>query len=162
MISEKMTQALNKQINEELYSAYLYLSMSAHSESKGLHGFAHWLKAQYREETEHAMKMYQYLLDQGAPVKLQAIAEPPAEFGKEREMFEQVLKHEQHITKCIYDLVETAIAEKDYATHTFLQWFVMEQVEEEASAGEILDKLKMVGDKVNALFMIDRNLGMRK
>lgn len=161
MISGKMTTSLNGQINKELYSAYLYLSMSAYSDSIGLKGFANWFYVQYQEETEHAMRIYQYLQEQGESVKLQAIEQPPVEFETALQMFEATLEHEKFITKSINELVDLAIQEKDHATHIFLQWFVTEQVEEEANDNEIIDKLKLIGDQANALFMLDKDLASR-
>ena len=157
-----MTKALNEQINKELYSSYLYLAMAADSEDKGLKGVAHWLERQHQEEYEHAMKIYRYLLDQCAKVELLPMEKPPVSYASTLKLFEEVLAHEKKVTKSIHDLVAQAIEEKDYATHTMLQWFVMEQVEEEASASEVLDKLRMLGDNVNAMFMLDRHLAARQ
>ncbi|MBN1893232.1 ferritin [bacterium] len=162
MLSRKMTDALNGQINKELYSAYLYLAMSAWAENKGFKGFANWFHIQYQEETVHAMKIYHYLQEQGAAVALDAIQKPPSEFKTLLSAFEETLKHEQFITRSIHELVELALSEKDYATSIFLQWFVTEQVEEEANDNEIIGKLQMVGDKGHGLFMMDRELGGRK
>jgi len=162
MLSKKMTDALNAQINKEMYSAYLYMAMSAYSDFQGLRGFAQWFSVQYEEEMSHAMRIYHYIQEQGAQVVLRAIEEPPKSFGKPLEMFEKTLEHEKYITKSINALVDLAIAEKDHATQIFLQWFVTEQVEEEANDNEIIDRLKMVGDQGNGLFMIDRELGVRK
>ena len=161
MLSEKMGDALNKQINNEIYSAYLYLSMSAYSTSIGLKGFANWFMVQYQEEMTHAMKIYDYVNGQGGQVKLMAIAQPPTEFGSPLEMFEKTLKHEKFVTKCINDLADLAIEEKDHATNIFLQWFVTEQIEEEANDNEIISKLKLVGKEGNRLFMIDKELAAR-
>ncbi|RZN44050.1 MAG: ferritin [Methanophagales archaeon ANME-1-THS] len=161
MLSEKMEAALNKQLNNELYSAYLYLSMSAYSTSIGLKGFAQWFLVQYQEETVHAMKFYKYILDQGSQVKLMAIAQPMTEFKSPLDMFEKTLQHEKFITQCINDLVDFALAEKDQATEIFLQWFVTEQIEEEGNDHEIIGKLKLVGDQGPALLMLDRELATR-
>lgn len=161
MISTKMAEALNQQLNNELFSAYLYLSMSAYSTYLGLTGFANWFRVQYQEETAHAMKFYHYLLDQGEQVHLKAIAQPAAEFTSPLEMFEKTLQHEQFITKCINDLVDLAMAEKDHATSIFLQWFVTEQIEEEGNDNEIIAKLKLVGNAGNGLFMLDKELAAR-
>jgi len=162
MLSKKMTDALNGQINKEMYSAYLYLSMSAWAENKGFKGFANWFRVQYQEETVHAMKIYHYLQEQGAAVVLDAIEKPPSEFKTLLGAFEETLKHEQFITKSIHELVDLAISEKDHATSIFLQWFVTEQVEEEANDNEIIGKLQLIGDKGHGLFMVDRELGARK
>ena len=161
MLSEKMVDALNGQINKEMYSAYLYMAMSAYSDSKGLKGFANWFNVQYKEEMEHAMKLYHYVQEQSAQVKLLAIEQPPAEFGTPLDMFEKTLAHEQFVTKSINGLMDQAISEKDHATQIFLQWFVTEQIEEEANDNEIIDKLKLAGQEGNGLFMIDKELGAR-
>ena len=161
MLSERITEALNKQINNEIYSAYLYLSMSAHSTFIGLKGFANWFMVQYQEEMVHAMKIYDYIHAQGGQVKLMAVAQPPTEFGSPLEMFEKTLEHEKFVTKCINDLVDLAIEEKDHASNIFLQWFVTEQIEEEANDNEIISKLKLVGKEVNGLFMIGKELAAR-
>ena len=162
MISGKMTKALNEQINKELYSAYLYLAMSAQAEEMGLKGFASWFKLQAKEEVEHAMKYFGYVNEQGARVKLAAIEMPPAEFKSAQAMFQETLKHEKFVTASIHGLVDLAISEKDHATNSFLTWFVDEQVEEEAHAQEIVDWLKMAGDAGNALLILDSKLGARK
>ena len=161
MLSERMTEALNKQINNEIYSAYLYLSMSAHSTFIGLKGFANWFMVQYQEEMVHAMKIYDYINDQGGQVKLMAVAQPPTKFGSPLEMFEKTLEHEKFVTKCINDLVDLTFEEKDHASNIFLQWFVTEQIEEEANDNEIISKLKLVGKEGNGLFMIDKELAAR-
>lgn len=161
MLSKKMAEALNGQINKELYSAYLYLSMSAYTDTMGLKGFSNWFYVQYQEETEHAMRIYYYLQEQGEPVKLQAIEQPPVEFDTVLQMFEATLEHERFITKSINDLVDMAMQEKDHATNIFLQWFVTEQVEEEANDNEIIDKLNLIGEQTNALFMLDKELSQR-
>lgn len=164
MISEKMVNALNVQINKEMYSAYLYMSMSAYSSNIGLNGFAKWFMVQYQEEMVHAMKLYNYLLDQGAQVELMAIEKPPQEFGTmppALDMFYATLEHEKFITESINDLVDLAIEEKDHATQVFLQWYVTEQIEEEGNDNEIINKLKLAGEEGNGLFMIDKELAAR-
>lgn len=161
MISKKMEKALNKQINEELYSAYLYLAISAYCDRQGLRGFAHWFDLQNQEETTHARKFYDYLQEQGARVHLQAIAEPEREFGSPLEVFQAAHKHEKHITGCINKLADLAQIEKDHATGILLQWFVSEQVEEEANVSAIVDELKLIGNDKRALLMIDRELKAR-
>jgi len=161
MLSKKMTEALNEQINREMYSAYLYMAMSAYSESKGLKGFANWFMVQYQEEMLHAMKIYNYIHEQGEKVILKAIEQPPAEFGEPIDMFNATLKHEKFITKSINELVDLALSEKDHATNIFLQWFITEQIEEEANDNEIIDKLKLVEGSANGLFMVDKDLGAR-
>lgn len=161
MISKKMVQTLNKQLNNELYSAYLYLSMSSFTTFIGLKGAANWFMVQYQEEMTHAMKFYDYLNSQGEHSQLAAIAAPPTEFGTLLSMFEQTLKHEQFITKCINDLMDQAVKEKDHATQIFLQWFVTEQIEEEGNDNDIIAKLKLVGDSTQGLMMVDRDLAAR-
>jgi len=161
VLGEKMVEALNKQVHREIYSAYLYLSMSAYSTFKGLKGFANWFMVQYQEEMVHALKIYDYINGQGGQVKLMAVEQPPTDFGSPLEMFEKTLEHEKFVTKCINDLVNLAIEEKDHATNIFLQWFVTEQIEEEANDNDIIAKLKLVGKEGNGLFMIDKELAAR-
>lgn len=162
MIGNKMHDAFNNQIQAEFASAYLYLAMAAYCESKNFPGFAHWLKRQYQEENGHAMKMYEYLLQRGGQVKLQAIDAQPADFGAPVDVFSKVLTHEQHVTALINGLYEAALAEKDYASQVFLQWFIGEQVEEENTAAAILEKLKMLPDNRGTLLYIDKELGKRE
>ena len=161
MIGKKMEAALNDQINAELYSAYLYLSMAAYFESVNLSGFAAWMRAQIQEEVMHAMKMYDYVNERGGRVILTAIDEPPAEWKSPLAAFQAAYKHEQLVTGRINGLVDLAIKEKDHAANTFLQWFVNEQVEEETSADAVVQQLKMAEGAPGALFMIDRELGQR-
>ncbi|ARM30413.1 ferritin [Prosthecochloris sp. HL-130-GSB] len=161
MLSKTLQKALNEQIQKEFYSSYLYLSMAAYAESKNLPGFAHWLKMQQQEEHGHAMKFYKYVNERGGRVELLALEQPPADFASPTAMFEEVLKHEQYITSSINKLYEKALKENDYATQVMLQWFIEEQVEEEASASEILETLKMAGEKGQALLMLDRQLARR-
>jgi len=161
MINDKMQKAINTQINEEANSAYLYLAMSAYFESANLSGFAHWMKLQANEELEHTMKFFAYLIERGGVVHLKSIGEPPVAWKSPLEAFEAAYAHEQHITDCIYKLVELAGKEKDYASANFLQWFVKEQVEEEANASTIVAKLQMIGESKNGLFMMDHQLGKR-
>ena len=161
MISDKMAQALNTQVNREMYSAYLYMAMSAHANQTGLKGFANWFMVQYHEEMLHAMKMYEYILRQGAGVKLGAIEEPPATFDSPLDMFTKTLAHEQYITRSINDLMELAIAEKDHASQIFLEWYVTEQVEEEENDNDIIAQLKWIKDNPQGLMMLDRELAGR-
>ena len=161
MISEKMQEALNEQINKEFYSAYMYLAMSAYCNTIGLPGFSHWMRMQYEEESMHVTKMYDYILDQGGSVHLQAIDEPEQTFGTPLEIFEQTLEHEQYVTGLIHKLMDSAVEERDYATQTFLQWYVTEQVEEEANVNDIVAPLRMVGEDKSGLMMIDRQLAVR-
>ena len=158
---DNVKSALNEQINKELYSSYLYLSMAAYAESINLKGFAIWLKAQASEEVEHAMKIFNFIVERGGRVILKAIDTPPMEWTSPLTLFEHVYEHETKVTEMIYNLVKLAKEENDYATEVFLQWFVEEQVEEESSADEIVQQLKLVGAKGQALLMIDKALGVR-
>ncbi len=160
-LSKTMQDALNEQIKEELASAYIYLSMAAYCESINLPGFAHWMQGQSNEEMAHAMKFYGYIHGRGGRVVLQAIDQPPVEFEGPIGVFEKTLAHEQYITGRIHKLYGMAVEEKDYASLGILQWFVDEQVEEESSATEILELLKMVGEKGQGLIMLDRHLAQR-
>ncbi len=161
MLDEKMKKALTDQINEEFYSAYLYLSMSAYCNKIGLKGFANWMMVQYKEEVDHGMKMFGYIISRGEEVKLQAIKEPPYSWVSPLNVFAETLKHEQHITERINYLVDIAEETKDRATYNFLQWFIDEQVEEEENDREIIDKLKLIEGSKNGLFMLDKELGAR-
>jgi len=161
MLSEKMEEALNEQINKEMYSSYLYLAMSAYSSSVGLSGFAHWFRVQVEEENIHAMKLFDYINNQDGRVKLKEIKEPPMEFGTAMEMFQQTLKHEQFITNSIHELVELAKAEKDETTASFLQWYVEEQVEEEENDNEIIAKLRGVDKNEYVIPSVDQELAKR-
>ena len=161
MISDKMATALNKQINAELYSAYLYMSMSADALHGGLKGAANWFRVQAQEEMMHAQKFYDYVNSQGARVVLAAIDGPPDKFKTLQNMFEEALKHEQKVTGLIHKLASMARSEDDHATGNFLQWFVTEQVEEELNTSTIANQLKIAGNAPNALFMIDRELAAR-
>lgn len=161
MLSKTLQDAMNEQIKNELYSAYLYLSMSAYCEASNLPGFAHWMQMQAQEEVTHAMKFFDFIHERGGRVVLQAIDQPPVEFQSPLEVFEQTLEHEQKVTGLINDLYALAVQEKDYASQAFLQWFVTEQVEEEANATQIVETLKLIGDKGHALLMLDREMGRR-
>lgn len=161
MISQKMQAALNKQINEELYSSYLYLSMAAYFAKINYTGFSLWMKKQSEEEYEHAMKIYDYILEIGAEVNLNQINEPKKNWVNSFEVFEESLAHELHITKCINELADLAVEEKDHATNIFLHWFVQEQVEEVAAVTDIVNKFKLIGDNQNGVFMLDRELAKR-
>lgn len=161
MLKEKIEAAFNEQMNAEMYSSYLYLAMGAHLATQGLGGMAHWMRGQSAEEWEHAMKFFDFILDRGGSPKLRAIDSPPSSFGAPVEVFEMVLEHEQKVTGLIHDLVDLADAEKDHASGPFLDWFVSEQVEEEKTAGDILDQLRMVGDQPAGLMMMDRALAAR-
>lgn len=161
-IKQKMQDALNKQINAELYSAYIYLSMAAYAEENNLKGMGHWLKIQAKEETGHAMKLFGFVNERGGRVTLAAIEAPPTKWDSPLKMFEEVLAHEKKVTALIDALVDTAVSEKDKATQVFLNWFVDEQVEEEANATEIVEKLKMIKDSTQGLLLLDAELGKRK
>lgn len=161
-LAKKMQDAINEQIKHELYSAYLYLSMSHYCESHSLPGTAKWLRMQWSEEQAHATRLMDYINRRGGQVSLAAIDKPPVEFGTLLNLFEQVLKHEESISARIHKLYETATAAKDHATATELQWFITEQVEEEENAGQIVDHLKLIGDNLPGLFMLDRQLGARQ
>lgn len=161
MISKKMEQALNEQINAELYSAYLYLSMAAYFESVNLPGFTNWMRTQTQEESMHAMRIYDFVNERGGRVILKGIEQPPAEWKTPLAVFEATCKHEQKVTGLINELVNSAIAEKDHATNVFLQWFVNEQVEEEKSAGDIVGKLKLIEGSPQALYMVDKEMAQR-
>ncbi len=156
-----MAEALNEQMNNEFYSAYLYLAMSAQSASLGLKGAANWFYVQYQEEMLHFKKFFDYILNQGSSISLGEIKAPPASFKSLLEMFEATLKHEQFVTKSIHNLVDIARKEKDYATEAFLSWFVTEQVEEEANDNDILSRLKLIGKDGNGLYMLDMELAKR-
>ncbi len=162
MLIKSVQDAMNGQIRNELYSAYQYLAMSAYCESANLPGFAHWMRMQSREELEHAMKFYDFVLDRGGKVSLQAIDRPSDEFSSPLDVFEQSLAQERRVTSQIHDLYALAQQEKDYASIPLLQWFVTEQIEEEKNAGQVVDTLKMIGDSRDALFLLDRELGQRQ
>jgi len=162
MIGKKMQDALNEQINKEMYSSYLYLSMAAEAEDWNLKGFAHWLEKQAAEESEHAQRLYKHLVDRGGRVLLKAIDGPPTEWKAPLAMFEEVYAHEQKVTGMIHNLVALAREEKDYASEVMLHWFVDEQVEEEANSSEIVERLKRIKDSPNGLMMLDHSLGARE
>ena len=161
MISAKMQDALVSHVEQEFYSAYLYLAMGAYCEAKAFKGFGRWLRAQHEEELVHARKALDHVLTRGGLPALGAIPAPPREFGTIVDVFEAVLKHERSVTERIHALHAAAVAEKDTAAQVFLQWFVSEQVEEEAAAQEIVDRLKMVGDRPGAALYLDKEYGKR-
>ena len=161
MIGKAMQDATNEQINKELYSAYLYLSMAAYFEGKNLPGFAHWMRLQADEEREHAMKFYDFILERGGQVLLKAIAAPTAEWKSNLEVAEEVAAHEAKVTASIHELYELALKEKDYAAQVMLQWFITEQVEEEKNAAELVAKLKMIEERGTAVLMLDHRLEKR-
>ena len=161
MLNKKVQDAINEQIKNELYSAYLYLSMAAYSEGANLPGIAHWMRLQGQEETMHAMKFFDFVNERGGRVVLQAIDQPPSEFESPLDIFEQTLTHERLVTAMINDLYTLAVEERDYATQMMLHWFIEEQVEEESTASQILETLRMIGGNSNALLMLDKELGQR-
>ena len=161
MIDKKMQDALNEQINAELYSAYLYLSMVAYFESINLPGFATWMRAQTQEEVMHAMKIYDYVNERGGRVILKSIGEPQSEWESPLAAFEAAYGHEQKVTGLINGLVNLAIEEKDHAANMFLQWFINEQVEEESNADAIVQKLKLMADAPGGMYMLDNEMGQR-
>lgn len=161
MMKPRMQEALNQQINAELYSSYLYISMEAYFAAENLPGAANWMRIQAQEEMFHAMKMFAFVNQRDGRVALRPIAGPPTTWESPLEVFEEVYKHEQHVTSLINDLVKTSIEESDFAANSFLQWFVNEQVEEEANAVALIHKLKRAGDNGAALLLIDNELATR-
>ena len=161
MISKVMQEAVNEQINKELYSSYLYLSMAAYFENKNLPGFARWLHVQTDEERGHGMRLYQHLVDRGGRVMLKAIAAPATEWKSHLEVFKEVQAHEAVVTDSINGLYELALKEKDYPMQVLLQWFINEQVEEEKNAAEIVQQLELIDAHGTAVLMLDHQLGKR-
>eukprot|EP00767_Chilomastix_cuspidata_P006316 gnl/Chilomastix_cuspidata/6661.p2 GENE.gnl/Chilomastix_cuspidata/6661~~gnl/Chilomastix_cuspidata/6661.p2 ORF type:complete len:172 (-),score=2.30 gnl/Chilomastix_cuspidata/6661:334-849(-) len=161
MLSEKVENALNDQLNAESFSAYLYLSMSAYFESLNLKGFANWMKVQAEEEYIHSKKFYDFILQRGGRVSLKGLDSPQTEWKSAEDVFEASLNHEKYISGRINDLMNLAIDERDHATQIFLQWFVTEQVEEEDNVGSVLDQIKMIGETQHGIYMLDRELGQR-
>lgn len=161
MVSLKMEEALNKQLNAEMYSGYLYLAMAAYFEDTDLGGFANWMRVQGQEELSHAMKFYDYIVQRGARVLLSEIEKPQFEWDSPVGVFEHVLSHEKVVSGLINDLVDLAIEEKDHSTNNFLQWFVAEQVEEEESSSAALNKVKLANEASNGLFLVDADFGTR-
>lgn len=161
MINKEVTEVLEQQVNKEFYSAYLYLSMSAHFSDTGLLGFANWMRVQAQEEQAHAMLIYDFLVERGEKVILTAIDTPPNTWGTTLEIMEEVLKHEMYVTSLIDNIVNVAEKHKDRATMSYMNWFVDEQVEEEAGAQDIISKLKLIGDDKSALYFLDKDLGAR-
>jgi ferritin len=161
MLKQPVQDAINEQINKELYSAYVYLSMSAYCEAINLSGFANWMRMQSREEVAHAMRLYDFLNDRGGRIVLKAIDAPPVDFKSTLDVMQQTLDHERQVTALIEKLYEVALRENDYATQAALQWFITEQVEEEKNASAIVEQLLMVGENRTALLMLDMELGKR-
>ena len=162
MISKKIEKATNKQMNLELYSSYIYLSMSAYFAGKNLDGFAHWMKLQAQEELGHSLRLFGYIQDREGTTELTAVKAPPASWSSPLAACNDALKHERVNTKQINDLMKLAFTEEDHATRIFLQWFVDEQVEEESSASKLVEKVKMVKDHTGALFILDQDLAKRE
>jgi ferritin len=156
-----MQKAINEQINKELYSSYLYLSMAAYFENRNLPGFAKWMHMQADEEREHGMKFFHHLLDRGGKVELKAIAGPEMDWKTNLDVFKQVQEHEAAVTASIYTLYELALAEKDYPSQAMLQWFITEQVEEEKNAADIVQQLELIDARGTAVLMLDHQLGKR-
>jgi ferritin len=161
MMSKKMTDALNQQINEEYYSNYIYLAMAAYLDDKDLEGMAHWMRMQAQEEYLHGMKIFDYMIERGARVELKAVAAPPKEWDSPLAAFEAAFEHECLMTAHINTLADLAISEKDHATNNIMQWYVTEQVEEESNVDSIVKKLKMMGADGHGLFLMDRELASR-
>jgi len=161
MISDKFNGELNKQFNAELYSSYLYLSMAAWLSQKGLNGFEHWMKCQVQEEMDHAIRFFDYINERGGKVIMECIDKPDCEWNSPDHVFEAVCAHEAHVTDLINNVMNVAVEEKDFAGQAFLQWFIVEQVEEEATVGDVHNQLKLIGETQNNLFMLDRELAKR-
>ncbi|MBI4672808.1 MAG: ferritin [Chloroflexi bacterium] len=162
MLNKNVQSALNEQIKNEVFSAYLYLSMSGYFEAANLPGFARWIRVQYEEELEHALKFFDFVHDRGGRVTLHAVDQPPSDFHSPLDVFQRALAHEQKVTGMINNLYALAVQENDYPAQVLLQWFVSEQVEEEKNATNIVEQLKLVGDNGSALLILDRELGARK
>ncbi len=162
MLSVKMEEKLNNQMNAELQSAYSYFAMAAYCRAQSLDGCGHWLELQAKEEMQHALKIYRYVVDQGATVKLLAVSSPKQNFGSLIEVFEEGLSHEKKIWELLNQIATAALEERDNTTHTFLQWFLTEQVEEVSTAQRVIEQLKLIGGNGQGLFLLDRELGGRK
>ncbi len=161
MLKQRIADVINAQINAEFYSAYLYLSMSAYFQSKGLPGFANWMRVQFEEEQFHALRFYDYVNERGGRVLLTTFETPKHDWNSIVEAFEDVLKHELHVTDLINNLVDVAIEEKDHASNSFFKWFVDEQVEEEANVEQILSQLRLIDGKGDGILLLDRELATR-
>ena len=162
MISGKIVKIINDQINFEYYSAYIYFSMCAHFKSQGMNGFANWMQVQTQEEMCHGTGLFNYLIQRGGKVELKAIDKPKTSWKSALEVFEDVYEHECKVTQRIHAIAKSAETEKDYALLNFIQWYISEQVEEEANAQEIIGQLKMIGEIKGALYMLDKDLGTRQ
>lgn len=161
MLTPKLQEALNAQINAEMWSAYLYLSMAAYSHASGHSGMANWFEVQFKEEQDHAMILYKYIISRGGKVQLKAISEVPHEWSSPLELFEETLVHEQKVTAMINDLCALTAKENDYATQSMLKWFIDEQVEEEGNVQKLIDSLKLIKDNGLGLYMLDKELAGR-
>ncbi|GAB4284916.1 MAG: ferritin [Candidatus Rifleibacteriota bacterium] len=161
MLNKKMSAAINEQINEEMYSFYLYLAMAEYAADKGLPGMQHWMRCQAMEELGHAVRFMNYMAEKGGKVELKALKAPPKTWKTVKQVFEEVLKHEEHITGCINNLVDLALSLKDHATSNMLNWFISEQVEEEASAKAVIDMINLTGSAPGGMFMVDKELAAR-
>ena len=162
MLSEKIVAALNKQINYEFYAAYVYFGMAAYCDAKSMDGFASWFKIQAEEEVAHGMKIYQYLMDLGAPVELTSVDGPETNFASFEELFEKAVENEKELARVLNGIANLALEEKDQMTYQFLKWFLDEQVEEIALTSGVLDKVRLVGDNGNGIFILNEELGKRK
>jgi ferritin len=160
-MKKEMAEALNKQVNAELYSSYLYLAMESYFQSISLSGFAAWMRAQVQEELFHGMKIYDYIHERGGKARLEAIARPEEKWESPLIAFEHVLTHEQHVTGLINNLIDVALDVRDHAAKAFLDWFITEQVEEEATVGQIVDRLRLIGTDTSGLFFLDAELAKR-
>lgn len=161
MIKKTVEEAINLQINRELYSSYLYLSMAAYYEKINLPGFANWMRVQAKEENDHAMKFFDYLLERGGEVKLLTIDAPKTEWDTPLQIFEEAYEHEQKVTAWINELADLAVKESDHATQILLHWFITEQIEEEANSSKLVEKMKLIADSKPGIFMIDAELATR-
>ncbi len=160
-MKQKMEDALNKQVNAEMYSSYLYLAMESYFQSISLSGFAKWMRGQVQEEMFHGMKIYDYVHERGGRAQFEAIAKPDTEWKSPLAAFEHILAHEEVVTELINDLIDVALDVRDHATKAFLDWFIIEQVEEESTVGEIVDRLRLIGDDSSGLFLLDSELAKR-
>jgi ferritin len=161
MLKKSMQKAINDQINAEIYSSYLYLSMAGHCQANDLNGMANWFRVQAQEELVHVMKFFSYVTDKGGRALLEAVAKPPGDWTSPQDLFQNVLAHEESVTARINKLLEQAAKENDHTTVTFLQWFVNEQIEEEASVRQIIGQLKLMGDSGQGIYLLDRELATR-
>ena len=160
-MDKKLEKLINEQIKEEIYSAYIYLAMSAFCKGKNWNGIANWFEIQYKEEMDHAMGFYTYLFERDGQVELESIPKPPTEYKGLKDLFDETLKHEQYITSKIGDLYKLAVELNDFSAQSFLKWYIDEQVEEESNAKDLIEKLKLVGEKGEAIYWLDKDLSAR-